>query len=32
MDAELLRFQTNKKKKIKQFIFDNCIGGITFEV
>ena len=24
-------YSTNKKEKIKQFIFDNCIDGITFE-
>ena len=24
-------YSTNNKDKIKQFIFDNCIDGITFE-
>ena len=24
-------YSTNKKEKIKQFIFDNCIDGIAFE-
>lgn len=24
-------YETNKNNEIKQFIFDNCIDGITFE-
>ena len=24
-------YSTNNKEKIKQFIFDNCIDGITFK-